>query len=122
MEKQLSTIGYWLGLICTVLALIFRIFGDPSYPVYYCASRMPAPPLRTRLFQLPLERVWASRVPAQTSRGLAEARQCVVRHLAQAGTQLLEFITGFERDGHRRSPGRGWEEKAIVHLPRMTTC
>ena len=24
MEKQLSTIGYWLGLICTVLALIFR--------------------------------------------------------------------------------------------------
>jgi hypothetical protein len=26
MEKQLSTIGYWLGLICTVLALIFRMF------------------------------------------------------------------------------------------------
>ena len=26
MEKQLSTIAYWLGLICTVLALIFRIF------------------------------------------------------------------------------------------------
>lgn len=25
MEKQLSTIGYWLGLICTVLALIFRV-------------------------------------------------------------------------------------------------
>jgi hypothetical protein len=25
MEKQLSTIGYWLGLICTVLALIFRL-------------------------------------------------------------------------------------------------
>jgi hypothetical protein len=24
MEKQLSLIGYWLGLICTVLALIFR--------------------------------------------------------------------------------------------------
>ena len=24
MEKQLSTIGYWLGLSCTVLALIFR--------------------------------------------------------------------------------------------------
>jgi len=24
MENQLSTIGYWLGLICTVLALIFR--------------------------------------------------------------------------------------------------
>ena len=26
MEKRLSTIGYWLGLICTVLALIFRTF------------------------------------------------------------------------------------------------
>jgi len=26
MEKNLSTLGYWLGLICTVLALIFRIF------------------------------------------------------------------------------------------------
>ena len=25
MEKQLSLIGYWLGLICTVLALIFRL-------------------------------------------------------------------------------------------------
>lgn len=27
MEKQLSAIGYWLGLICTVLALIFRMFA-----------------------------------------------------------------------------------------------
>jgi hypothetical protein len=26
MEKQLSTKGYWLGLICAVLALIFRTF------------------------------------------------------------------------------------------------
>jgi hypothetical protein len=25
MEKQLSTLGYRLGLICTVLALIFRV-------------------------------------------------------------------------------------------------
>jgi hypothetical protein len=25
MEKQLSLLGYWLGLICTVLALIFRM-------------------------------------------------------------------------------------------------
>ena len=25
MEKPISAIGYWLGLICTVLALIFRI-------------------------------------------------------------------------------------------------
>jgi hypothetical protein len=24
MEKQLSVLGYWLGLICTILALIFR--------------------------------------------------------------------------------------------------
>ena len=24
MEKELSLIGYWLGLICTVCALIFR--------------------------------------------------------------------------------------------------
>jgi hypothetical protein len=26
MEKQLALLGYWLGLICTVLALIFRMF------------------------------------------------------------------------------------------------
>lgn len=26
MEEQLSTIGYWLGLICTGLALILRLF------------------------------------------------------------------------------------------------
>jgi len=25
MEKQLSATGYWLGLICTVLALIFHL-------------------------------------------------------------------------------------------------
>ncbi len=25
MEKQLSLLGYWLGLICTVLALILRL-------------------------------------------------------------------------------------------------
>jgi hypothetical protein len=25
MEKRLSAISYWLGLICTVLALIFRM-------------------------------------------------------------------------------------------------
>jgi uncharacterized membrane protein len=24
VEKQLCTIGYWLGLVCTVLAIIFR--------------------------------------------------------------------------------------------------
>ncbi|MFY9801624.1 MAG: hypothetical protein WA211_01265 [Candidatus Acidiferrales bacterium] len=24
MEKQLSALGYWLGVICTALALIFR--------------------------------------------------------------------------------------------------
>jgi hypothetical protein len=26
MEKQLFALGYWLGLICTVLALILRMF------------------------------------------------------------------------------------------------
>ena len=26
MEKQLAVWGYWLGVICTVLALIFRAF------------------------------------------------------------------------------------------------
>jgi len=25
MEKQLSALGYWLGLICTVLAVILRL-------------------------------------------------------------------------------------------------
>jgi hypothetical protein len=25
MEKQLSAIGFWLGVICTVLALFFRL-------------------------------------------------------------------------------------------------
>jgi hypothetical protein len=28
MEKQLSALGYWLGLICTVLALILRRFAS----------------------------------------------------------------------------------------------
>jgi hypothetical protein len=27
MEKQLCTVGYWLGLICTVLALVLRLLG-----------------------------------------------------------------------------------------------
>jgi hypothetical protein len=26
MEKQLSAVGYWLGLTCTVLAMIARLF------------------------------------------------------------------------------------------------
>jgi hypothetical protein len=26
MEEQLFTIGYWLGLVCTVVALILRMF------------------------------------------------------------------------------------------------
>lgn len=26
MEKQISVISYWLGLICTALAVIFRVF------------------------------------------------------------------------------------------------
>ncbi len=48
MEKQLSVLGYWLGLICTILALIFRLIGaanmvpphlgssgNPSYAISY---------------------------------------------------------------------------------------
>jgi hypothetical protein len=27
MEKQLCTLGYWLGLICTILALIIRFLN-----------------------------------------------------------------------------------------------
>lgn len=27
MEKQLSALGYWLGLICTALALILRLLS-----------------------------------------------------------------------------------------------
>jgi succinate dehydrogenase/fumarate reductase cytochrome b subunit len=27
MEKQLATLGYWLGVVCMVLALIFRGLG-----------------------------------------------------------------------------------------------
>ena len=27
MEKRLFALGYWLGLFCTVLALIFRLVG-----------------------------------------------------------------------------------------------
>ena len=36
MEKQLSTIGYWLGLICTVLALIFRTFFWDQSTLFGC--------------------------------------------------------------------------------------
>jgi hypothetical protein len=32
MEKRLSVLGYWLGLICTVLALIFRMFVAFNMP------------------------------------------------------------------------------------------
>ena len=39
MEKQLSTIGYWLGLICTVLALIFRIFLAFGINLFACCWR-----------------------------------------------------------------------------------
>jgi hypothetical protein len=60
---------------------------------------MPAPPLATRFLQLLLERVWASLVSAQASRGFAEPDQFVVSHLAQSRTQLLrnrrEVLPGF---------------------------
>jgi hypothetical protein len=39
MEKQLSLVGYWLGLICTILALIFRL----SYALNMIPPRMGAP-------------------------------------------------------------------------------
>jgi hypothetical protein len=54
-----------------------------------------SPPLRTRLFQLPLERVWAITIPAQASCGLAEKHQFLVRHPAQTCAQLFEFVAGF---------------------------
>jgi hypothetical protein len=34
MEKQLSLVGYWLGLICTILALIFRLSYAHSFNLY----------------------------------------------------------------------------------------
>ncbi|HVO56309.1 MAG TPA: hypothetical protein VMT51_01300 [Dongiaceae bacterium] len=30
MEKQLSNIGYWLGLLCTVIAVILRLMSAMS--------------------------------------------------------------------------------------------
>jgi hypothetical protein len=39
MEKQLSLIGYWLGLISTVLALIFGL----AYALNMIPPRMGAP-------------------------------------------------------------------------------
>jgi hypothetical protein len=39
MEKQLSAIGYWLGLICTALALIIRLVAVfRSLPPFVGAS------------------------------------------------------------------------------------
>jgi hypothetical protein len=39
MEKQLSVVGYWLGLICTVVALIFRILSAFNVtPLHISAS------------------------------------------------------------------------------------
>ena len=39
MEKQLSAVGYWLGLTCTVVALIFRILSAFNLtPLHIAAS------------------------------------------------------------------------------------
>ena len=39
MEKQLSVVGYWLGSICTVVALIFRILSAFNLtPLHISAS------------------------------------------------------------------------------------
>jgi hypothetical protein len=45
MEKQLSLLGYWLGLICAVLALIFRMLTalkmTPPFWVFLAAVPFP---------------------------------------------------------------------------------
>jgi hypothetical protein len=39
MEKQLASVGYWLGLICTVVAFIFRILSAFNLtPLHISAS------------------------------------------------------------------------------------
>ncbi len=39
MEKRLSLIGYWLGLICTVLTLIFRPLLSHDSAPHGCSWR-----------------------------------------------------------------------------------
>ena len=38
MEKQLSAVSYWLGLICTVLALIFRLLAAFNIFVFHLGA------------------------------------------------------------------------------------
>jgi len=38
MEKQLSVIGYWLGLICTILALIFKMLNALQITVLHIGA------------------------------------------------------------------------------------
>jgi len=38
MEKQLLGLGYWLGLISTVLALIFRLLTAANVFVFHMAA------------------------------------------------------------------------------------
>ena len=60
------------------------------------------PPLlfRSRFIQLPLERLGAIPITAQTSRRLTEGNQLLIRHLTQAFAQLLQLLfVGLKRDG-----------------------
>ena len=71
--------------------------------------RMPPSPFRSRLFQLPLESVWAIPVTAQTPSSFTEGNQLLIGHLTQALAQFLQLLfVGFECDGHLPvSSGRG---------------
>jgi hypothetical protein len=62
------------------------------------------PPLlfRSRFIQLPLERLGAIPITAQTWRRLTERNQLWIGHLTQAFAQLLQLLSvGFKRDGYR---------------------
>ena len=52
------------------------------------------PPLlfRSRFIQLPLERLGAIPITAQTSRRLTEGNQLLIGHLTQAFAQLLQLL------------------------------
>ena len=63
---------------------------------------MPPPLFRSRFIQLPLERLGAIPITAQTSRRLTERNQLLIGHLTQAFAQLLQLLSvGFKRDGYR---------------------
>src|SRR5215472_13431533 len=64
---------------------------------------MPPPLFRSRFIQLPLERLGAIPITAQTSRRLIEGNQLLIGHLTQAFAQLLQLLfVGFKRDSRQR--------------------